>query len=160
MIHYFEVIFPQLYKPMFLPFRNKTYESPDLRELIQSFCEANAGLSDCLTLEQTEIVLSALSAQVDQIFDTAADVLSLPALVDFIYCILQASGAELAARSQRHSTTPESKHTNNLRQAIASAKDKMVKVAKRQIIIFSGVGKLGDKGKSIKSQGPTLFLDR
>ncbi|KAM7542612.1 hypothetical protein Aperf_G00000008521 [Anoplocephala perfoliata] len=142
------------------PEQNKIYEGAELSELIQSFSAANTGISECLTVEQTGIVLSALSAQVDQIFDTAADVLSLPALMDFIYYLLQASGAELAARSQSRPTSPELKQADNLRRTFANVKDKIFKVAKRQLTNFGGVGELDDEEKLIKSQSLTLFLDR
>uniref|UniRef100_A0A0R3SXB9 DUF1981 domain-containing protein n=1 Tax=Hymenolepis diminuta TaxID=6216 RepID=A0A0R3SXB9_HYMDI len=144
----------------FLHFSAETSKNCDLPDLIQSFCVANAGISDCLTVEQTGVVLSALSAQVDQIFDTAAEVLSLPALMDFIYYILQASGAELAARAQAHSPSPpETKQASNLKQAVISVKDEIFKVAKRQIVSFSGDGKVSDKErKAVKSQSPCMFL--
>ncbi|KAM3186751.1 hypothetical protein ACTXT7_003721 [Hymenolepis weldensis] len=138
----------------------ETSENCDLSDLIQSFCVANAGISECLTVEQTGVVLSGLSAQVDQIFDTAAEVLSLPALMDFIYYILQASGAELAARAQPHPPSPpETKQASNLKQGVTSVKDEIFKVAKRHIAGFSGGGKVNDKErKAIKSQSPSMFL--
>ncbi|VDN98268.1 unnamed protein product [Rodentolepis nana] len=130
--------------------------------MVQSFCVANAGVSECLTVEQTRVVLIALSAQVDQIFDIAAEVLSLPALLEFIYYILQASGAELAARARpRTPSSPKSKQPGNLKQAVTNVKDEIFKVARRQFSTFSGVKKFSDeKRKATESQGDSMFLDR
>ncbi|KAM3176478.1 hypothetical protein ACTXT7_006438 [Hymenolepis weldensis] len=85
-------------------------ENYNLPDVIQSFCVAHEGISECLTVEQTGVGPSALITQVDQISDTSAEVIPLPTLLNFIYYILQASGADLAPRAQPHPpSTPETK---------------------------------------------------
>nr|CDS25689.2 brefeldin A inhibited guanine [Hymenolepis microstoma] len=129
----------------------------DLPDLIQSFCVVNAGVSECLTAEQTRVVLIALSAQADQIFNIAAEVLSLPALLEFIYYILQASGAELAARARPPTPSPpESKQAGNLKQAVTNVKDEIFKVARRQ---FSTMKFSNEERKATESQSDSMFLD-
>ncbi|EUB62872.1 Brefeldin A-inhibited guanine nucleotide-exchange protein 3 [Echinococcus granulosus] len=135
-------------------------EDCDLPGIVQSFSAANPDAGECLTLEQTGVVLSALSAQVDQIFDTAAEALSLPALIDFLSYLLQASSAELAARSHPQSTSMEHKPANNLKQAVNSVKDELVKVARLGMASLNGSPMLIDHCNSHKLRSPALFLDR
>ncbi|VDM34088.1 unnamed protein product [Hydatigera taeniaeformis] len=132
----------------------------NLPEIVKSFISTNSNTGECLTVEQTGIVLSALAAQVDQIFDTAAEVLSLPALIDFLYYLLQASSVELADRSHPKSTSMECKTSINLKHAVDSAKDEFLKVAKLGIARINGSSTLNERYTSRKLQSPALFLDR
>lgn len=144
---------------VFLP-RTDVDENCDLPEIVRNFSAANPSAGECLTVEQTGVVLSALAAQVDQIFDTAAEVLSLPALIDFLYYLLQASSAELTARSHPQSTPVENKMSSNLKQAVNSVKDELVKVAKLGMASSNGNSVSFEHCDPHKPQSPALFLDR
>ncbi|KAL5108045.1 Brefeldin A-inhibited guanine nucleotide-exchange protein 3 [Taenia crassiceps] len=135
-------------------------EDCDLPGIVQIFSAANSSAGECLTVEQTGVVLSALANQVDQIFDTAAEVLSLPALIDFLYYLLQASSAELAARRHPQSTSAEHKISSNLKQVVNSVKDELVKVAKLGMASLNGNIMSIEHCDSRKPQSPALFLDR
>ncbi|KAL5968223.1 Brefeldin A-inhibited guanine nucleotide-exchange protein 3 [Taenia solium] len=149
------VVFTRVFPP-----RTDLDEDCDLPAIVQSFSASNPSAGECLTVEQTGVVLSVLAAQVDQIFDTAAEVLSLPALIDFIYYLLQASSAELAARSHPQSNPVEHKVSSNLKQAVNSVKDELVKVAKLGMASLNGNPELIEHCTSRKPQSPALFLDR
>ncbi len=99
----------------------------------------------------------------DRIFDTAADLLSLPALLDFLYCLLHASGAELAARGQPDPVPPQTEPspTNQLKATVENLKEGIVKAAKRGLASVNGGGahkKLTPPAGNTRSSA--LFLDR
>uniref|UniRef100_A0A5K3FNK2 SEC7 domain-containing protein n=1 Tax=Mesocestoides corti TaxID=53468 RepID=A0A5K3FNK2_MESCO len=132
----------------------------DLSTIIQRFSSDKSNLGNCLTVEQTGIVLNSLSAQVDRIFDTAAEVLSLPALLDFVCCLLQASGAELASREQAQSMTTGQKSLNQFKCVVNSLKGEILKATKLRSTNANASAFNSAQIVLCNSHSPTLFLDR
>lgn len=120
--------------------------------MVHRFCVANQtessflsrpGLAGgLLTYEQTGKVLGELSRQVDGIFECAASRLSLPALTEFVYCLLQASAVELASRAN------------------GGADDNSLDEADGEASVKKGLQTVVSKVKRHLTSGPVLSEDR
>lgn len=147
-------------RPLFRYSRDIWDRECDISETVERISAANTSINDCLTVEQTGILLDALSTQVDRIFDTAAELLSLPLLIDFLFLLLQASRAELKTRRRPQLFFLERIKGSHLKQTVFSLKDAILNVAMRKIARLHRNVTFDEHINMRKSPSPTIFLDR